>query len=95
MSTLTQGVVVANDDDVPRLPVKFGPVSNGEFLPLPHTPVVKEAIRRAHAMADDRARRLGMSRRRFLTTMSGAAVTWFGMSLDDPLMLRWGYRDEA
>lgn len=68
------------DDDEPRLPVKFGPVSNGEFLPVPHTPVVREAIRRAHAMADDHARRLGMSRRRFLTTLSGAAVTWFALS---------------
>jgi MFS transporter, DHA2 family, multidrug resistance protein len=30
-----------------------------------------------------------------LLALAGAAVTWFGMSLDDPLMLRWGYRDEA
>jgi hypothetical protein len=72
--------VAIDDDGEPRLPVKFGPVSNGEFYPRPHTPVVREAIRRAHAMADDRARRLGMSRRRFLTTMSGAAVTWFALS---------------
>lgn len=71
---------MAIEDDEPRLPIKFGPVSTGEFLPLPHTPVVKEAIRRAHAMADDQARRLGMSRRHFLTTMSGAAVTWFALS---------------
>jgi predicted TIM-barrel fold metal-dependent hydrolase len=75
-----KGVAVPYDDDEPRLPVKFGPVSNGEFLPLAHTPVVREAIRRAHDMADTNARRLGMSRRRFLTTMSGAAVTWFALS---------------
>jgi predicted TIM-barrel fold metal-dependent hydrolase len=63
------------DDDDLRLPIKFGPVSNGEFFPQPLTPTVKEAIRRAHRMADERARRLGMSRRRFLSTLSGAAVT--------------------
>ena len=30
-----------------------------------------------------------------LLALAGAVVTWFGMSLDDPLMLRWDYRDEA
>ena len=59
------------------LPIKFGPVSTGEFLPLPHTPLIKETIRRAHQLADDNARRLGISRRRFLTSVSGAAATLF------------------
>lgn len=58
------------------LPVKLGPVSNGEFLPVPHTPVVAEAIRRTHVLADENARRLGISRRRFLTGATGAAATF-------------------
>lgn len=58
-----------------RLPVKLGPVSNGEFLPVPHTPTVAEAIRRTHALADANARRLGMSRRRFLSGSMGTAAT--------------------
>jgi uncharacterized protein len=59
------------------LPVKFGPVSNGEFLPVPHDERVREAVRRAHRMADENARRLGVSRRRFLTSLAGAATTFF------------------
>lgn len=63
-------------DDEP-LPVKLGPVSNGEFLPLAPSPIVREAIRRTHALADANARRLGISRRRLLTGASGAAATFF------------------
>ncbi len=59
------------------LPIKLGPVSNGEFHPVPHSPVVAEAIRRAHALADANARRLGISRRQFLTSTAGAAATLF------------------
>ena len=55
------------------LPIKFGPVSNGEFLPVPHSPLLRESIRRTHALADEHARRLGISRRRFLLGASGAA----------------------
>jgi hypothetical protein len=64
-------------DDDELLPIKFGPVSNGEFHPQPHSPVVREAIRRTHRLADERARRLGMSRRQFLNTVTGAAATLF------------------
>ncbi|HEX8803211.1 MAG TPA: amidohydrolase family protein [Acidimicrobiales bacterium] len=60
-----------------ELPIKFGPVSNGEFLPLPHSPLVREVIRRTHRLADDSARRLGISRRQFLGRVTGAAATLF------------------
>jgi hypothetical protein len=63
------------DDD--WLPIKFGPVSNGEFHPQPHSPVLKEVIRRTHRLADERARRLNMSRRQFLNSITGAAATLF------------------
>jgi uncharacterized protein len=66
------------EDEV--LPVKFGPVSNGEFHPQPPSPVVREAIRRTHALADANARRLGISRRQFLTGVSGAAATFFALA---------------
>ncbi len=59
----------------PGLPVKLGPCSNGEVPPAPVTPVVREAVRRARAEAEDAARRLGMDRRRFLRTTMGSAVT--------------------
>ena len=59
------------------LPIKFGPVSNGEFHPQPHSAVVRRSIRRTHRLADDNARRLGMSRRQFLNGVTGAAATLF------------------
>jgi predicted TIM-barrel fold metal-dependent hydrolase len=62
------------------LPIKFGPVSNGEFHPQPHTPLVREVIRRTHRLADDNARRLGISRRQFLSGATGAAATLFVLS---------------
>jgi hypothetical protein len=51
------------------------PASNGEFVPPPASPVVREAIRRANAEAEVLARRLGMSRRRFLASLGGSALT--------------------
>ncbi|HMF82451.1 MAG TPA: amidohydrolase family protein [Acidimicrobiia bacterium] len=63
------------DDDADReLPIKLGPCSNGEYVPPPMTPVEAETIRRTHEAADTQAPRLGMSRRRFLRSVSGAAL---------------------
>lgn len=56
------------------LPIKLGPVSNGEFLPQPLGSVEREAIRRTRMGADRVARRLGMDRRRFLRSVGGAAL---------------------
>ena len=39
--------------------------------------MVREAIRRTYRLADENARRLGISRRRFLTGVTGAAATLF------------------
>ena len=63
--------------DAHGLPIKFGPVSNGEFLPQPHSAVVRETIRRTHRLAEENARRLAMSRRQFLNGVTGAAATLF------------------
>ncbi len=54
-----------------QLPLDFGPRSNGEFVPVPLTPVQRESMRRLRAVADDRARRLGMTRRQFLASAVG------------------------
>jgi uncharacterized protein len=53
----------------------LGPRSNGEYLPYPPTPVVRETMRRVLVHADAHAPRLGMSRRHFLQTLCGAATT--------------------
>jgi hypothetical protein len=63
------------DDVDPGLPIKLGPCSNGEFVPPPPSPLVREAARRARAEAEETSRRLGMSRRRFLLSSMGAALT--------------------
>ena len=56
------------------LPIKLGPVSNGEFWPQPLGPIEREAIRRTRMGAERAARRLGMDRRRFLRSVGGAAL---------------------
>jgi hypothetical protein len=69
----------AGDVD-PGLPIKLNRCSNGEFVPPPPSPVVREAVRRARADADRNARRIGMSRRRFLLSSMGAATTLLALS---------------
>jgi hypothetical protein len=65
----------AFDDDVdPGLPVKWNPCSNGEFLAPAPSPLIREAARRTRADAEGIARRLGMSRRRFLLSSLGTAT---------------------
>jgi hypothetical protein len=61
-------------DDHLELPIKLGPCSNGEFVPPPMTQVEAETIRRTRDAAETQARLLGMSRRTFLRSVSGAAL---------------------
>jgi uncharacterized protein len=61
-------------DDHLELPIKLGPCSNGEYVPPPMTPVEAETIRRTREAAETQARLLGMSRRTFLRSVSGAAL---------------------
>ena len=59
---------------VDELPIPFGPVSNGEYDPIPLAPHVREAIRRTEQLADDTSRRLGVDRRTFLRSVCGSAA---------------------
>lgn len=58
----------------PGLPIKLGPCSNGEFRARPPTRLALEVERRANRAVDDKARRLGISRRAFLRSSLGAAT---------------------
>ncbi len=58
----------------PGLPIKLGPCSNGEYDPEPMTPLIEDVIARSNAEIDVAARRLGMSRRAFLKTVSASAI---------------------
>lgn len=66
---------MTRDDGDPGLPIKFGPCSNGEFVPPPLSAVERTAIRRAREDARVNARRLGVSRADFLRSVCGAATT--------------------
>jgi predicted TIM-barrel fold metal-dependent hydrolase len=66
-------------DEDPGLPIKFGPCSNGEYEPQPLSPVVRETVRRARELSDQKARRTGVTRREFLLSICGAATTLFAL----------------
>ena len=63
------------DPDGRRLPIKVDTTSNGEFEPVPLSPANVAANRLAHEAATTNARKLGLTRRRFLVTGCGAAST--------------------
>ncbi|MET0193072.1 MAG: amidohydrolase family protein, partial [Hyphomicrobiaceae bacterium] len=63
------------DPEGRRLPIKLDSTSNGEFAPVPLWPANLEANRLAHQAAAENSRRLGHSKRAFLTSACGAAST--------------------
>lgn len=58
-----------------RLPIKIDAASNGEYEPRPLTALQETANRHARERCHEAARRLGMDRRSFLKSVSGAAAT--------------------
>ena len=65
----------SHDTKGERLPIKLDSTSNGEYVPLPLEPVHKAANLHALEKATERAKHLGMNRRNFLVSASGAAST--------------------
>src|SRR5512134_617645 len=63
------------DPEGRRLPIKLDSTSNGEFAPVPLWAANLEANRLAHEAAATNAKRLGCSKRAFLTSSCGAAST--------------------
>jgi predicted TIM-barrel fold metal-dependent hydrolase len=63
------------DPEGKRLPIKLDATSNGEFVPVPLSAANRAANRLAHAAASENARRLGLSRRKFLLSSCGVAST--------------------
>jgi hypothetical protein len=58
-----------------RLPIKLDTTSNGEFVPVPLSAANRAANRLAHEAAAKNAKRLNLSKRRFLVSACGAAST--------------------
>jgi len=63
------------DPDGIRLPIKIDSTTNGEFSPLPLSRTNQLANKFALQMATENAKRLGIKRRDFLTSLCGAAST--------------------
>ena len=61
------------DPEGQRLPIKIDTTSNGEFVPVPLSPVNRAGNRLAHEAVSANAKRLGVSRRDFLVSACGAA----------------------
>ena len=68
-------VKIPIDPDGARLPIKLDTTSNGEFEPVPLSPVNHAANHLAHEAASKNAKRLAVSRRKFLISACGAAST--------------------
>jgi predicted TIM-barrel fold metal-dependent hydrolase len=58
-----------------RLPIELGPCSNGEYDPVPLARGARAPPRGGPHDCDTNARRTGVSRRRFLRSLCGAATT--------------------
>ena len=63
-----------------RSPVPTQMISNGEFNPLPQTPQQRQVEARIKEVADATAKKLGLSRRKFLATGSGMAAAFAAMN---------------
>jgi uncharacterized protein len=63
-----------------RLPIKIDSTTNGEFWPRPLDPVLAKRLARAEATSFDHARRLGVSRRDYLASSCGAALTLLALN---------------
>jgi predicted TIM-barrel fold metal-dependent hydrolase len=64
-----------NDPEGTRLPIKLDTTTNGEFAPRPLAPHSEYAKQLAQEQASRNAKRLGVSRRQFLTSSTGVATT--------------------
>jgi predicted TIM-barrel fold metal-dependent hydrolase len=78
MGWLRKSDLDAGRDDC--LPIPSRQVSNEEFIPPPQTDEQKQYEARALALSDESARRLGLSRRDFLRTGSGMAVSLLALN---------------
>src|ERR671914_1107681 len=70
----------ADEADTLGSPVPTQVVSNGEYFPMPQTLEQKRVEARIAELAGETAKRLGMSRRRFLASSAGMASAFLAMN---------------
>jgi len=68
------------DLDPSPLPIPTQLVSNGEWMPMPQTQEQQRVEARTNELADRAAKKLGMSRRKFMATTGGMAATFLAMN---------------
>src|SRR5438128_8207482 len=61
-------------------PIPTQLVSNGEWMPMPQTQEQQRIEARTNELADAAAKKLGMSRRKFMATTGGMAATFLAMN---------------
>src|SRR2546425_8502055 len=70
----------ADETDAYGMPIPTQIVSNGEYMPPPQSEEQKRVEARTLELADGAAKRLGVSRRKFLTTSGGMAAAFLAMN---------------
>ncbi len=70
----------ADHADQVHSPIPTQMVSNGEYMPIGQTDKQKEVEARLAALSAQAAKKLGMSRRQFLTTSGGFAASFIAMN---------------
>jgi predicted TIM-barrel fold metal-dependent hydrolase len=73
-------LVRADEADELRSPIPTQVVSNGEYLPFAQTLAQQRVEARIGELAGEAAKRLGMSRRRFLASSGGMAAAFLAMN---------------
>jgi len=70
----------ANEAEPFRAPVPTRIVSNGEYMPVPQTKKQKSVEERINELAEMASKKLGVSRRKFLTSAGGMAAAFVAMN---------------
>jgi uncharacterized protein len=77
----TDNKTTDEDGQEPGLPIPTSFISNGEFWPVPQTEKQRTVERLINRMADERARKLGWSRRKFLASAAGTATALMAVNI--------------
>src|SRR5439155_1144633 len=72
--------VRADESGTLQSPIPTRMISNGEYMPAPQTKKQKQVEMRIHELSETASRKLGMDRRRFLTSTGGMAAAFLAMN---------------
>jgi predicted TIM-barrel fold metal-dependent hydrolase len=70
----------AHEADMFQSPVPTQMISNGEYMPAPQTKKQKQVEQRVKELSETASKKLGMDRRRFLSTTGGMAAAFIAMN---------------